>query len=496
MFSKGWLVLCLATAPLAAQQVSIQAGGDSASYNVGSAYGRVRLIITGPSGQVFEQYQNGAGSNAFRIDTRLMPDGHYNYRLDFSTTAAIDAVDTSAPSNADGRAQTAHARAPAPAEQSGTFLIERGLAFFPKPWLQHDDQDESGRPSKSAAKDQVIADDLIVQGSACIGLDCVNNESFGFDTIRMKENNTRIKFEDTSTGAFPTSDWQLTANDSASGGLNKFSIEDITGARVPLTVEGDALTNSIYVDSTGKIGFRTSTPVLDLHVTTGDTPAHRLEQTNASGFTAQTWDVAGNEANFFVRDVTSGSRLPFRIRPGAPTSSIDVSATGNVGVGTASPTAKLEISKAVDLSSRGTILLRVTNPNYGTDGGIQPEDYRFEVDSNGNVTARGTITQLSSRTAKEGFEAVNGAELLAKVDSLPISTWRYQQMPDRHLGPVAEDFYQAFGLGQTDKTVALSDVAGVALAAVKALQDQVQQRDARIQSLEQRLSELEARLAR
>src|SRR5213075_177957 len=68
------------------------------------------------------------------------------------------------------------------------------------------------------------------------------------------------------------------------------------------------------------------------------------EQNNAGGFTAQTWDIAGNEANFFVRDVTGGSRLPFRIRPGAPTSSIDISATGNVGVGTASPNALLQLN--------------------------------------------------------------------------------------------------------------------------------------------------------
>src|ERR1700709_470634 len=82
----------------------------------------------------------------------------------------------------------------------------------------------------TAFADQVIPDDLIVQGSACIGLDCVNNESFGFDTIRLKENNTPIKFDDTRTLAgFPATDWQLTANDSASGGLNKFSIENTTG---------------------------------------------------------------------------------------------------------------------------------------------------------------------------------------------------------------------------------------------------------------------------
>jgi len=190
--------------------------------------------------------------------------------------------------------------------------------------------------------DQVIADDLIVQGSACVGLDCVNNESFGFDTIRLKENNTRIKFDDTSTASgFPNHDWQLTANDSASGGANKFSIEEITAATVPFTITGNAPTNSIFVASTGKVGFRTATPVLDLHITTGDTPANRYEQTTSGGFAAQTWDIGANEANFFVRDVTGGSRLPFRIRPGAPTSSIDINASGNVGVGTASPATKL-----------------------------------------------------------------------------------------------------------------------------------------------------------
>jgi hypothetical protein len=192
--------------------------------------------------------------------------------------------------------------------------------------------------SGKAKADFVIPDDLIVQGSACVGLDCVDGESFGFDTIRLKENNTRIKFDDTSTGAgFPNNDWQLTANDSASGGLNKFSIENTTVATVPFTIVGAAPTNSLFVDNAGRLGIKTAVPGLNIHISTGDTPAQRFEQTSASGFTAQTWDIGANEANFFVRDLTGGSRLPFRIRPGAPTSSIDVSAAGNVGIGTASP---------------------------------------------------------------------------------------------------------------------------------------------------------------
>ena len=142
--------------------------------------------------------------------------------------------------------------------------------------------------SGNAMADFVIRDDLIVQGSACVGLDCVDGESFGFDTIRLKENNTRIKFDDTSTGAgFPNNDWQLTANDSASGGLNKFSIENTTVATVPFTIVGPAPTNSLFVDSSGRLGIKTAVPGLNIHIATGDTPAQRFEQTAASGFTAR-----------------------------------------------------------------------------------------------------------------------------------------------------------------------------------------------------------------
>jgi hypothetical protein len=76
---------------------------------------------------------------------------------------------------------------------------------------------------------------------------------------------------------------------------------------------------------------------------TGNTPGIRFDQDNTNGFTPQAWDVAGNEANFFVRDVTGGSKLPLRIRPGAPTSSLDISGSGNVGIGTASPAQKLDV---------------------------------------------------------------------------------------------------------------------------------------------------------
>lgn len=81
--------------------------------------------------------------------------------------------------------------------------------------------------SGRAFADNVVADDEIVQGSLCVGFDCVVNENFGFDTVRLKENNTRIDFMDTSsTAGFPTEDWGIVINDSVSGGANYFMIQD------------------------------------------------------------------------------------------------------------------------------------------------------------------------------------------------------------------------------------------------------------------------------
>jgi hypothetical protein len=167
----------------------------------------------------------------------------------------------------------------------------------------------------------------------------------------VKENNTRIQFDDTSTSAgFATNNWQIRANDQGSGAASFLGFMDQgatgnseTGTLV-FAVDAGAPANSLRVSSIGNVGVGTATPVLDVSANTTDTPAIRLEQNNAGGFTAQTWDIGANEANFFVRDVTGGSRLSFRIRPGAPTSSIDIAANGNVGIATGSPGAQLDVS--------------------------------------------------------------------------------------------------------------------------------------------------------
>jgi hypothetical protein len=492
---------------------NVRAEGMGVRFDSAIPYSTAILTVSAPDGNVYRR-EFGAGSApsfAFLDKTgAALGNGRYTYELRFTTVQTLDSKQRAVMALDDGvmdeQGRTSRNRLPVQSVvQSGSFAVQNGTLY-----VGNETEPTSGRTplTKSLEKnpqpqrtpgvisgntvtrlrnhrlslfsmpDQVIADDLIVQGSACIGLDCVNNESFGFDTIRLKENNTRIKFDDTSTATgFPNHDWQLTANDSASGGAEKFSIEDITAATVPFTITGSAPNNAVFVDSTGRVGLRTATPVLDLHIATGNTPAHRLEQTSAGGFTAQTWDIAGNEANFFVRDVTGGSRLPLRIRPGAPTSSIDINASGFVGMGTASPTQKLHlfsggttdnvlmqiqngtrnwslgINGASDffrITDNTAGVARLTILNNGRVGiGTNAPDQVFSVNGDASKTGGGSWQSFSDERLKNIKGRFNSG-LKAVMQLQPI---RYEYKPDNALGLKSEGDHIGFGAQAVQKII-------------------------------------------
>jgi hypothetical protein len=110
---------------------------------------------------------------------------------------------------------------------------------------------------------------------------------------------------------------------------------------------------------------------------------------------------------------------------------------------------------------------------------------------NGGVSATAFVN-TSDRNAKENFVPVNPRTVLNKVAALPISTWNYKEMRDgRHMGPTAQDFHAAFGLGGSDKTITTVDPDGVALAAIQGLNELLKEKDKKITRLEKRLCELE-----
>jgi hypothetical protein len=101
---------------------------------------------------------------------------------------------------------------------------------------------------------------------------------------------------------------------------------------------------------------------------------------------------------------------------------------------------------------------------------------------------------VSDRSVKEHLEPVDTRAVLDAVASLPITTWNYKSQDDavRHMGPMAQDFHAAFGLGVSDKLIDTIDPDGVALAAIQGLKAE---KDEEITRLRAELEALKAQLA-
>lgn len=419
--------------------VVLSTGGGSLTFEAQGPWQGLRMTLGGPDGQVRVLEADGLSLSVDRIDGdgEVRPDGVYVWELRGLTPA--DAVDRSTRRASDEREVLIG---------SGHFTIADSSFVSP---------DVEENPGGTAAPGTAVteassfglatdeftfSDDLIVQRSLCVGFDCVSNESFGFDTIRLKENNLRIHFLDTSTaGAFPSNDWRLVANDSQNGGANRFSIENASTGFVPFTVLANAGNNALFVDHRG-VGVGTSIPVLELHVRDGDTPGLRLEQDTSSSFSAQTWDVAGNEVNFFIRD---SSRLPFRLFPGAPSNSLVIAGSGDVGIGTATPSARLEVIG--DIAVSGT----VDGRDVSADGALL-DSHVADFSNPHQVTA----AQAGADPAGTAAAAVDGHE----------AAFDHTDIPSALPVPVAEG-----GTGATDAATARANLgivqskAGIVAAA-------------------------------
>ncbi len=105
----------------------------------------------------------------------------------------------------------------------------------------------------------------------------------------------------------------------------------------------------------------------------------------------------------------------------------------------------------------------------------------------------GTWTNASDVNRKHLFADVSGEDVLERLRNLPVTSWSYRTNREgaRHIGPTAQDFHAAFGLGDDDKVISTVDADGVALAAAKALEARTADQETRIQALEARNAELE-----
>jgi len=543
-----------------ADVATVASGGDAVVWQPAvDRYDRLLLVVAGPAGTVRDEFAPGqtpyfslfdeAGGHVadgiYKWELRVMP------LLDEATQRAMRAEREAGTSRIAEQLRTS-GTLPAVTYQSGAFSVIGGSLVLPG------DLEETPGGGVRSMRDAVRStsaevvlsnSDGVIRNALCVGFDCPDSPAFGDSSVLMMENNNRIKFGDTSVSPFPNNDWEIEANSSLSGGLSYLGFNDCGNADndggcatdLVFAVEAGARQNALYVESDGDVGVGTSNPALDLHIVTGNTPAIRLEQDGSSGFTPQIWDIAGNEANFFVRDVTNGSTLPFRIEPGTASSMVYLDSNERVGIGTAAPTdmlhvrstagvASLLVEEASATAATRTVMTARNNgqtrfvihntaaavPAAGGYFFAQFDNGRFVIrpsgggagffmDENGNITAEadltvtGTFSNPSSRTLKENFRPLDPQQVLARFVEVPITEWSYKGEQMRHVGPVTEDFHAAFGLGTKGTHIIPLDVQGVTMAALQGLYEVVETRDAELQrgnvELRRENAELAARLA-
>jgi hypothetical protein len=371
------------------------------------------LSVQRPDGEVRTETFAAGRNPILRLDG--LADGVYSYEL---RVAQADA---------------------APLVQSGSFTVANEAVVSP-------DTIERARATRvpRVAANTFFADDASAQGGVCAGLDCTSTESYGVASAKLKENNTRLKFEDTSTTAgFATTDWQLSANDAASGGANKFFVEDLTAATVPLLIEGGTPNNALYLDSTGRVGLRTSTPARDLTISAPISPVIRMEQNTSPH---QSWDIVANDANFYVRDVNAESN-PFIIRADAPINSLVIDTTARIGLGVALPSYQIHHSSGARLDA-------------------------------------GNWVNASSRDVKQDIHQLDRDAAIDAMKALQPVTFAYNANPaETHVGFIAEE---------VPDLVATADRKGLSsMDVVAVLTKVIQEQQRAIEDLQTRLEQLE-----
>jgi hypothetical protein len=317
-------------------------GGQRVDWVPTVEYAGILLTIVGPNDFQFGKSFEPGTTPAFELSAS-QPDGSYTYEL------RVTAPGPKKTRNANEQTVATSPATPARAlVQSGFFTVLNGAAVppdIPEPAPQTPPGTTTPtvttqRIGSIGIMDVLHLDDVIVTGGLCAGFGCLTDgtEDFNFKTIKLKEDNDRLYFDDTSTTAgFPRNDWQIVINDTTSGGGNYFAVGDITGGKTPFRIEAGARTNALSsTAAVGRIGTarRSSTCTCSLETRLNSPRPGRLR-----GWTAKSGHRRKRSASSSARPAV---KLPFRISR-HPDDTLTLKSDGKVGIGTWSPAYMVEV---------------------------------------------------------------------------------------------------------------------------------------------------------
>ncbi len=321
--------------------------------------------------------------------------------------------------------------------------------------------------------------------------------------LHISKTNPRIRLENTSDAQ----NWYI--NNVNQG---RFEIrESTTGEFGAFTIDAGAPEAALYVRNNGRLEIRSNNPEA-LRISTGGVSTRFEAGPNAfvikdnnggSPFVAFHDRGADNNIRLVNNGVGFGAttpQAPIHVRRADDTSAMLFLEQANTGAATD--------RQMIELTNKGGIRFQFNNTNLNTSWRFQAATgardvfeiakvgtgkIELEVDSGGNLKIQGALTQGSDVNTKTGIERVDGQQLLTKLSGLSISEWTYKSSDNgtRHLGPMAQDFHAAFGLGHDETKLAPADMAGVALAAIKAQQEKLETQSQEIAALKARIETLD-----
>jgi len=342
--------------------------------------------------------------------------------------------------------------------------------------------------------------------------------SLGWDTnvadIALSNGSPKVLFHDESD----TSEGRLVLNSPLFRIQTRVS--DVAAWTTPLAIDVAAPTDSMLIHADGDIqlgqGFYLDSKTTNafLHLggnapgetqfqITGTSPKIFMLKPGAGGVELNGGPVFQINADTDGNGVMDNWNL-FRIEIDAPQNSMVIGSTGNIGLGTVLPAESLHIVDSdgtarilveetnttaaprtlFQLKNKGNTKFGVLNTEFGVEWAFANPGTAFrlsrqgsgvvemEIFNNGNVKIAGALTENSDVNAKTAIMDINPEEILGLVSELPVSQWEYKDARgETHIGPMAQDFYAAFGLGASETGISTIDTAGVALVAIQALVD-------------------------
>jgi hypothetical protein len=309
------------------------------------------LTVAGPQGVVlYREFSAGEVPSLGLLDEgeRALADGVYTYEL--RSLAPTDGLLRESMGAEPSRLLSGYLSV-----RYGGFVVP---IAHPEAQVQRIETGSGESSEVVDVADFVLPEGLVVQGNACIGEECLEgDESPTSATLTLKNDVLELRFTDTPIGISPRRDWSIFINDFLGSGEH-FAVADLglddppTTISIPFRLVGGAPDHSLYVSSAGNVGLGTSVPGTRLHL-----------------FSAATADVfagagpnpaSGPAFNFGYGGASFGRGAGFlNARPDASavapnpslrflTADVErmiVTNTGNVGIGTASPSAQLHVRR-------------------------------------------------------------------------------------------------------------------------------------------------------